>query len=494
MSKRERGNWGTRGNDDHMLRKVTTIVACIIPWCLATAGLGLIALQRFPLDGTAMFDVPFDGRNAWMDPFLPAERVTSPGAQEGDWRGQRILQDPVYSSARIPGVYDEVEITMEFRPVRQPLIELGLVQNLDAGEIAFSPLWFEPLQDPSWKVIPGEGFHQPGATMNDTRTSALWHASSTMPALSDAEDGIHTTRVTLRGSFDLYAVPAGGRVFVKLEAQDVNRSSGRDTVLFRLYRGSEEIGTEALGIGGSRDEGMGLVAEKTIEIRDAAPGVYRIQVVADDDVFIRSIATNAQRWVLGPRLVFGDDVGFEPTTRPGAAWSDSRHLVLETFHHEGLQTVTFGSDAVALTDTHETYRLDRSDALARPQRLDVPNGDVRIIGDGWFAFSPDAWFAPQPRRITDASDPLNEGVTAVRTPYVRPVALGDGWYRGNATFPLTPDQDRVRLALSAPGLLTRAGAVDIRRVRLTYRRAPLSWNEWWRVLREEARNALRRLR
>ncbi len=477
-----------------MIRRTILVIACLIPWCLALAGLGWLLLQRFPMDGVATFDIPFDGRSAWVDPFLPAERVTSPGEQEGGWRGQRILQDPVYSSARIPGVYDSVDVEMEFRPVRQPLVELGLVKNLDAGEIEFEPLWFEPLQDPSWEEVPGIGFVQSGVEMGDTRITAVWHASSSMPLLSDDDTGMKTTRITLRGAHDFYAVPAGGRVVFRFGIQDVNRSAGRDTVVFRLYRGTEEIGTEALGIGGSQDSGLGSVAEKTIEIRDAAPGVYRIQLVMDDEVFIRTITTNAKRWVVGPRLSFGDDVGFEPTTRPGVAWSDSRHLVLQTFHKEGIQDVTFGSDRARVEQTHETYRLDRTDKSFSQQRLDAPSGDIRVIGDGWFAFSPEAWFSPQPRRITDASDPRYEGVRAITTPYKRPVTLEDGWVRGRATFKLTSDQDRVRLALSAPGLLTRTGAVDIRRVRLTYHRAPLSWDEWWRVVREEARNAIRRLR
>jgi hypothetical protein len=118
---------------------------------------------------------------------------------------------------------------------------------------------------------------------------------------------------------------------------------------------------------------------------------------------------------------------------------------------------------------------------------------VRIIGDGWFALDPDAFFEPQPRRLTDASDPLAEGITDISTPYQRPEALGDGWVRARATFRIDPREDRLRLALSAPGIASRSGAVDIRAVRLTYRRPPLSWAEWRRVVREELRNAWQRL-
>ncbi|MEN9558721.1 MAG: hypothetical protein RL141_1090 [Candidatus Parcubacteria bacterium] len=452
-------------------------------------------MQRFPPTGVAVFDIPLDGRSAWVDPFLPAERVTSPGPQDdGAWVGQRILQDPVYASARLPGVYETVDVELEFRTLRQPLLEIGLLRDEKTQQFEFRPIWFEPLQDPTWGAAPDASGYARNRLFQQAQTFAVWHASATAPLLTDPAREPRTTRVSLRGSHDVYAVPAGGRVQFTFAVQDVNRAAGPDTVTFRLSRDGEEIGQDFLGIGGTRDNGMGPVVEKTVTIPNALPGVYRIQMLADDDVFIRSITTDATRWVLGPRLVFADDVGFDAAVRPGIAWSNSRHLVLETFHNEGLQEIVLGSARATLARTHEAVRLDRVDADARPQKLQAPRGDVRIIGDGWFAFSPEAFFEPQPRRLTDASDPLAEGVTDIRTPYMRPEDLGDGWVRARATFQLDPRADRVRLALSAPGVLSRSGAVDIRRVRLTYRRPPRSWPEWRRVITEELRNAVRRIR
>ena len=472
-----------------MKRPLLLIAFSVLPWALAVAGLGWLIVQRFPPSGMVVFDVPFDGRSAWINPFLPGERVSSPGPQEDAWVGQRLFDDPVYTSARIPGVYDEVEINMEFRPIRQTLAELGLVKDANAGAIDFQPIWFAPLQDEAWKKTP-QGFHR----ATDDGSVAVWHATATMPSLSDPASATHTTRVTLRGTHDIYAVPAGGQLRFDVDIQDVNRASGPDTVLMRLYRDGEELSREALGIGGRFDQGMGMVTQKTINVTDALPGVYRIQIVADDDVFIRAITTNARHWVVGPRLFFGDDVGFATSTLQGLTWTDSRHAVLETFHVEGLQRVTLGGDAVTISRMHEPFRLDRTDALRTPQRFSAPKGDVRVIGDGWFAFSPDAWFAPQPRRLTDALDPVAEQVTTILTPYERPMDLGDGWVQSITRFRLDPSQDTIRLALSVPGIITRSGALDIRRIVLTYRRAPLSFEQWFAIAKQEAGNVIRRLR
>ncbi|MCI0479490.1 hypothetical protein L0Y59_03015, partial [Candidatus Uhrbacteria bacterium] len=222
-------------------------------------------------------------------------------------------------------------------------------------------------------------------------------------------------------------------------------------------------------------------------------GVIRVSLQADDDVFIRWIRTTSRRWVLGPRLVFGDIVGYATSVRPGLAWTTSRHLVAETFHREGEQAVTLGDVRVDVEKTHTAYRLDRTDTEPGPARLYAPEGDIRFVGDGWFALREDALFEPKPKRFTDATDPVAEGVKGVVTPFVRPEDLGDGWYRATFAYDIEPTMDRLRLVLSASGIASRMGAVDIRRIAVTYRRPALSFDEWWNVFWQEAVNAWRRL-
>ncbi|MCL4732510.1 hypothetical protein KJZ71_01745 [Patescibacteria group bacterium] len=471
-----------------------------LPWVLAVFIFAWLVIQRFPPSGVVVFDIPFDGSSAWMDPFLPAERTTSPGAQPEGWRGQRILQDPVYSAARLPGVYEDVRVTVEFRPIRQPLIELGLLRDEASLSYEFQPLWFGPLED-GWTESEGSGRHgyiRNGESPEILGSSnyqrlALWHASATEAIMSDASAEPVRTDVSLRGSHDFWFLPSGNAIDVSFELQDSNRKQGRETVVFQLWRGGELMRLDAAGIGGSRDMRMGEVFTKSLRWQDLSPGVYRLQFIADDDVFIRSVTTPNRRWVIGPRLSFGDIVGYKDGIQPGLAWTNSRHIVFETLHAEGLQTVQVGDAAIKVQRTHDTYEFDRTDNDIVPQKVVAPAGDIRIIGDGWFALSPDRFFAPEPRRVTASMDPDREGIRAILTPYRRPEPLGDGWYRQTLTFRIDPGSDHMRLSVSAPGLLTRAGAVDIRRVTLEYRRAAVSWEDWWRILRSEAVNAWRRL-
>jgi hypothetical protein len=86
-----------------------------------------------------------------------------------------------------------------------------------------------------------------------------------------------------------------------------------------------------------------------------------------------------------------------------------------------------------------------------------------------------------------------EHVNGVLTPYAPPVALDDTWYRASQTFTLDPNLDTLRFVLSAPGVASRVGAVDIRRMTLTYHREPLTFASWFDLVRQEVINAWHRL-
>ena len=482
------------------MKRSLLILLAFIPWILACAGIGWIVIHRFPPSGMISFDVPMDGTSAWVNPFLPSQRVTPPGDQDG-WRGQKIIGDPTYATARIPGVYDSVDVTIEFKTERQSLLEFGVARNADATDTEFRPLWFAPLSTSTWRSASWNGMDgfvyagtQPSAlSSSDPTALATWLASST-PSVSADPPATSTTmtQVSLRGSHDFWAVPVGGVISFDFALQDSNRTEGRDTVVLQLIYGDDALQTQAIGISGSRDTAMGTVMHETISANHLAQGAYRVRVVMPDNVFIRSIETPCRHWVVGPRLVFGDTVGYTTSTPSATAWSNSRHLTLETFHREGLQTVSFGTNTTTLTQTHTTYYLDRTDSRLQPQMFHVSYSDIRMTGDGFFALRQDAFFIPQPRRVTSSLQPQQEGIFAIVTPYTRPTELPDGWMSSTMNFILDPSQDTIRFVLSAPGISNGASA-DIRRIHLTYRRPVLSFSEWLRDVRQEIVNAWRRI-
>lgn len=473
----------------------------VIPWIVVALLCCTFLIQRFPPSGVVSFVFAHDGTSPWMAAFLPGQRVTSPGVQEGGWIGQRLIGSPVYTSLRSPGSYDQVSVALEFRPERQPLAEIGIERDAATQAFEMRPLWSEALAQGWRRVTIGSrsGFVREDASdaallTDDPERQLVWYATSTQRPLADDAGPAIRTEISLRGAHDFHLVPAGGVVDIAFDIQDVNRSRNGNAVVFRVTQGDALIASEALGTGGSADRRMGEVRTKRIHLDGLNPGVYQVSFLADDDIFIRAITTTAKRWVIGPRLYLADAVGWRPEPPHSIVWTNSQHLVVETFHQEGLQTVSFGQNALALQETHTTYTMDRSAAeRAGAVRVDVPRSDVRLIGDGYFSVTERALYLPKPRRLTDASRPLEEGILAVLTPYQGAQQREDGWLAATTTFVLDGFQDRPRITLSLPGVLSREGALDIRAATITYQRPPLSWKEWWRVVRREMAQVWRRL-
>lgn len=472
----------------------------ILPWIGAFILFVWLCLTRVPLSGIRSLSIPFDGRSPWVQAFLPGQRATNLGLQAEGWFGQRITDEPVYSTLRLPGVYERVAVGLEFRPHNQPLVEVGFTQD-PTSAFAMQPLWSEVLAQ-GWRraVWQGrEGYVRTGESdealgERDMNRLLVWHASATVPEMMDAAERDRTFATALRGSYDLHVVPVNGRIFFQLQVQDMNRRRQKGLVVFTLSKNGDLLSSEALSLAGSRDDRPSEVYAKSLEFKNLQAGVYKLSVVADDDIFTRQIRSPLQHWVIGPRLYFGDQVGYATSSLPGVAWTNAQHLQVETLHIEGRQIVSFGTASVEVSRLHHSYALSRmSTERDLPQRVQAPRGDIRLIGDGYFAFAPELLFLPAPRRLTDASRPLEEGIRAVLTPYVPPQSLEDGWYLSSSTYAMSARPGTLRLTLGAPGIRERQAYLDVRAFHLVYSRSTISRYEWFRAIWRELSSAWRAL-
>lgn len=486
------------------LPKYLVVIACFIPWIIGAGVLVWIMMLRFPLSGIFQAQSNMTGQSAFIYPFLPGERTTSPGKQEDGWSGQRIINDPVYMNVRTPGPYETVDVEVEFRTLHQPLLEFGLVKDIEGKQLDLYPFYSEMLESKDWRRVTTEkgnkGFVLTGVAKSrlddkDTRGLAIWGTSTTAPLITGSWlDEAQTYEVNLRGQHDFWVSPSDGKIKFRMDVQDVNRNRSGGMLAVQVFRDSKLVWQDTVAASGNRDQGYGAVIPEIVNLKDLRPGVYRIKVIADDDVFIRRVVTQDSRWVVGPRLVAGDIVGFATTsTNALKVWTTARHIVAETFHKEGLQDIQFGPTRGSVKRTHTSVRIDRTDAVTDPVVLSAPRGDIRLVADGYFAFSPDAFFEPQPRRLTPETNGKQEGIQAVLTSYVRVEDLGDGWKRARLSFPVAADLDTLRFVLSAPGIASRAGSVDIRHITLTYHRPPMTLSSWWSLLLVEAKRAWHRL-
>ncbi|MFA6447001.1 MAG: hypothetical protein WCW31_01955 [Patescibacteria group bacterium] len=483
--------------------KPLVIAIAVLPWVAGLICIVWILALRFPASGIFETQTDFSGNNAYIYPFLPGERTTSPGKQADGWTGQRIISDPVYLNVHTPGPYQTMQVSMEYRTLRQPLLELGIVRDEAGTQLDMQPWYSEILDQSVWrKAVSAKGkagyvkatVSSTPLDQNGTEGLAIWDATSTVFSFADTGlDDLKSYNISLRGAHDFWMVPADGQIDLQLEVQDVNRNRSGGILAVSVSRGEQTLWQDAIGTSGSQDRGYGAMVPVSVRLKDLQPGVYRVRMMADDDVFIRKISTRNKHWVMGTRLIVGDVVGYSTSTNGLQVWTTARHLVAETFHKEGLQTITFGSASGKIIKTHSSVRIDRKDSVVVPVALSVPSGDARLVLDGYYALDPVAFFEPQPRKLVPETDATAEGLQAVITPYQKSQDIGQGWKKSVLSFDIPDNLENVRLVLSAPGLASRAGAVDVRSVEIKFIREPITWNNWWKLIISELKAAWRRL-
>lgn len=470
-----------------------------LPWFVAGCVATWLILLRFPPSGVIEWSVPFDGRQMWFTSFLPAERVSSPGRQSEGWTGQRIFANPVYAGAHTPGAFDRIRLTFEMRPSSEPLLEFGFLRDPASFDFDIQPLWSSELEH-GWTRVTGTfvGYVRNGTFASpfaDPAHTLVWHGNASSGTnFMDSRGELQRVSTSLRGSQDIFFIPVAGRAYFRFSVQDVNRKPGRHSVAFLVSKGDRVLSTEALGLSGATEIKPEHVLEKTLTLDHLAPGIYKIAIRTDENVFVRTIETNALHWVLGPRVWFGDAAGYGTSTPPVYVWTNSRHASVETFHPEARQTVAFGFVRADINQTHADFYVNRP--ATDPNTIapfNAPKGDIRFIGDGYVAFDPRRLFFPQPRRMTDATQLDAENINAVVTPYEGSEDIGDGWKRVSVDFDLPRDFDTLKFVLSAPGMEARRGHVDIREARLRYERPALTWSDWWAFVEREAAAAWKRL-
>lgn len=485
------------------MRRLLLGVCVILPWLGAVLAFGSLVLAHYPEDGRVSLSLPLDGKTPWFEAFLPGSRASSPERQPGGWTGQRITDEPVYARLRLPGAYEYANIEVEFRPNDQPLVELGVERGHEpqAG-YELSPLWSAELAQEGWiRDETSEGaIWRPRTSAASTETAQegrvlRWYASSTLdtPWMDTGSVDPTTIRASLRGQHDVWMVPVDGALAFTVQMQDMNRSRAASFATFRLTRGDELIWTDSVSFGGKSDTKPTPVVEQVFSWKDLAPGAYKFSILADDSIFVRGWTVRAKRWVIGPRVYFGDEVGYSTSTPAVSVWTNSLHIEAKTLHKEGVQTVSLGASRADIKATHTPVTVTRDPSERQePVLLRAPQGTLWTVGDGYVSWNKDALFFPQQRRFTDDTRLREEGVQAVMSEYRAPELLADGWYRGRLRVALEPRKDRLKLVLAAPGIATRQAMVDVRKIHVTYERPPRR-DGWWESLKADLRLAWDRL-
>jgi hypothetical protein len=435
------------------------------------------------------------GTSPFIQSPLPAERVSE--VQESD-RGDfvTIEREPVYLAVFSPSEeFTSAKVTMEFDPHHAFAVELGGLTNLAAYAFDFHALSNSTLESLAWKAL--------AQSDNDTmmvfarqdvkasvadflshvpvRSSVVTYRATLLGVYRDPSysplNAVQQFDVSLRGSHEYVTYIKGETFRTSMSYQDINRTFGADEGYVRVYNEDGGVMLEKLIADDGNATEDQVYSSKTIDLVGAnwPEGVYRVELSGTSDIIWRKFVTSQRYMSFKNRLFIADDVGYLSTDRQTNFVTNSKSVVLETLHADPAHSVVIGDETIAIPASHAKEYVSIEDGGVVAGK--TSSGDVKMTGEGKFAFSKSAFFDPDPLALTansNLNDPSLQYVLA-NVPGVQ--TTNDGWRTATADFDLTKLEKEFgayKFALGLPGLAVDGETIDLRRVIVTFEKEPIS--------------------
>lgn len=399
-----------------------------------------------------------------------------------------LLDEPVYFSVTPPaGKFDELKLEVIFDPGGTPTFELGGLQDVAAQAFEFKPLANTLLEDSSWtrhdladglaifsrdpESLAYQTFLE---TPPDRATVATYRATFPTPYRAASYvplDTPQTFAVSLRGSHELLTYIKNENFGFDVMYTDVNRTYGIDEGSVKVFDEQGNLMTEmTFKDDGNLYDNQIPSAQTWLRLsgRGWPEGVYRLVLSGTSDIMWRTITTDQRYLVVKNRVFLGDDVGYLPSPRATSLFTNADRVTLETQHQEGLQTVSLGGASVAVEQVGGKYvGYVGGNGVSE---IRSPVGDIKITGEGKYAFSRASFFDPDPLALTaftSLEDTQIEHVLA----YLAPIEHIGDWRVATATFAtsqLAKEHGAYKFTLSAPGIHDDLGQVSIQAVNVSF--------------------------
>lgn len=433
---------------------------------------------------------------------LPDERVSETRDRRGD--GYVVLLDePVYFSVTPPpGNFDNLKVQLAFDPDSTPTLELGALKDVATQAFDFRPLANKLLEDLKWKryelndeltLLSRDSQSQAYKTFlsspPDRVQVATYRAEFSEPfRLPDYRPLGLTNKfeVSLRGPHELLTYVKDEDFAFDVVYTDVNRTFGVDDGFVRVLDENGDLMTEVkLHDDDNVYADQMTSAKTTLKLSSTGwpEGVYRIVLSGTSDIIWRSIATSQRYLIVKNRVFIGDDVGQLPMPKATTLFTNAERVTFETQHQEGLQTIEFGDDVVVIDQVGTKYAAQTQ--AAEVVELMSPVGDVKLTGEGKYAFSKASFFDPDPMAVTAYTD-FDHSQAKFVLANLAPISFSHGWRVADATFvidELAQENGAYKFSLSAPGVKDNLGQVSIHAVTVTFEKPPVTIRELKRELR-----------
>jgi hypothetical protein len=432
---------------------------------------------------------------------LPDDRVSELKSNDDGQSYISLTNEPVYFSVLLPNTqFDEVEVELEYNSNEQPLIELGALTDIYSENYSFKPIYNKIIETLDWQRIVSDDVSLFQRKLNfnsienflsffsDRSKIGTYQYDLSVPYIEDDYKpitGTQTINVSLRGYHKYLTYIKNEPFYLSVDYMDMNRTAGADDAVIRVRDKNDNVVFEYfINDDGDiiedqvRSNGTAIIDQNGWE-----EGVYSVELSGTSDIFWRSITTSQKYMTFVSKIYIADDVGYLESNRATEFYTDAKHIVFETTHEDAVQKITIGNDVVDVSQSHVKYNytVDSSGVV----RVYSPLSDIKIVGDGKFAFKSSMYFNPDPIQLNAYSDIDALGIDYIITTYKEYNGLGD-WSVASAKFSiddLAKIDNTVKFAISAPGLTQFNGDVDLQSITVRFLKEKMTFKEIYSAVR-----------
>lgn len=375
-----------------------------------------------------------------------------------------------------------IEATLKFKKGPKE-IKLGVRGN-EKDSFFYQPLYHSLIQDLNWEKIEKERVilfqkkRQYSSLSDfaanppkDKKAATYFYDSANLLAFQakgkPKENLIINAK--LRGSHVFYVRVDYQPFKFAIEKFDQNAYEGEDEYKVTVFYNQNIISEKTIPDDGITDSSRLMAGPQRgeIEIPDAKPGIYKIDVSflgQSSDAIISKIETNQEKLVAADNL-------FIINTEPTSIWTNAKTLTIGTPHPGFEQTLMLDDEyplGIEKFNVRYNFDLDHPEGkenIKSVHKLKIPKNDLGISGENvFFAFSQESFFLPEILKSVDLSK-LTElkDIDYILTTCPQAKKEGD-WLVAETVFDpqkIRVEGDKLYFSLEAPELAKYGGELEI---------------------------------
>ncbi|MCD4704447.1 hypothetical protein K8R66_00005, partial [bacterium] len=303
--------------------------------CLILFIFGNLIKKDFILDGKLSLESNLEEKTPMLSIVYPEHRAINQGNY------YQIISEPVYFTVRSPINFEKAEVEIEFDPGDQETIYLGYAEDEEEWSYKTHTLHNKSLNNIDW----------------DQKTdglNTLWQKDTQFESVADfikvgnSLDGVgaydfelkenfilnnyspqtkdNIIENCLRGEHQFYTYLKDEALDFNFKIQDINRTEGEDYLIIKIYNPQGKKIYSRLISDDGYNSNLDPASDPryiSIYLDNLDEGVYKIELSANDDIFIREIKTKQQKIAFIDRLYLCDnpeyvdgfiDLKYQPTT------------------------------------------------------------------------------------------------------------------------------------------------------------------------------------